>query len=263
MEQPHEAMAAIDVDQLAAQIQQLALDLHLIVVPAMPLRNPNGWGLLAPLDDLSATDFCELASTAGAKLLYVSAEGCDAESEPELDAEEHGRSEPDETVHAQLAVLRRDAERFNGLIGQIAMAFVVEGVLHWWNVAADWYENLVDRVAELFPEEDLEVERLSDAEAQVLVERLTGELIALPAFRAATSSAQQQRVARAQHTEINALYEDQRPGYSRAAFRALQNAAELIAAQVENTYREMERNLPELAAELAATREFRDRKSVV
>jgi hypothetical protein len=71
MEQPQEAAAAIDVDQIATQIKQLAPGLHLIVVPSMLLRNPNGWGLLAPLDDLNAADFCELASTAGAKLLVT------------------------------------------------------------------------------------------------------------------------------------------------------------------------------------------------
>lgn len=258
MEQAQEAAAPVDVDQLAIHVNQLASELHLVVIPAMPLRNPNGWGLTAFLEDLSAPDFCNLASTVGARLLYVDAEAFDAESEPEFDAEEHGDSEPDETVSAQLAMLRGEAERFNGRIGQLALAFVVEGVLHWWNITADWYDDLIDRIGELFPEDNLEAERLSETEAKLLIERLAGELIAIPEFRAATTSAQQQRVARAQHTEINALYEDRRPGYSRVAFRALQNAAELTAAQAERIYREMERNLPELAAELASKPEFRD-----
>jgi hypothetical protein len=47
------------------------------------------------------------------------------------------------------------------------------------------------------------------------------------------------------------------------AFLAFQNATELIAVQAEDIYREMEKSLPELAAELAATLEFRTQEQPV
>jgi hypothetical protein len=48
-----------------------------------------------------------------------------------------------------LAGLRRDALRCNGRIRQLELAFVVEGVLHTWTVAADWYDHLAERASAL------------------------------------------------------------------------------------------------------------------
>jgi hypothetical protein len=257
VESVQQPAATTDIDQLAAQVRQIASSLQLVVVPAMPLHS-SGTGLVVLLDDddMSAADFCALASAADAKLLYLRAESFDAENEQELDIEENDRTEPGEKARAQLADLRRDAERFNGRIGQLEVAFAIGGVLHYWAAAAEWYDNLMDRVAELFPGEGLEVEHLSDAESQALVERLTGELAAMPAFRAASTAAQRQRVARAQNAEIAALYEDPRPGYRMTAVRALREATDIAEADAERIYREMESNLPELAAELAATPQY-------
>jgi len=248
-----------DIEELVTQVTQLASSLQLRLVPAIPMRNPNsGLMVLLDNDDLSAADFCGLAAAAKARLLYIQAGPFNAENQPEFDVAGEGRNELDGKVIDQLALLQQAAERFNGRIGQLALAFAVEGVLHYWTAAADWYENLMDRVAGLFPAEGLEPERLSDVDALALIQRLTGELVAIPAFRAAATTAQRQRIAGAQHAEISALYEDPRPGYRTAASRAFRNAADITAAEAERIYGEMEKNLPELAAELAATPQFRN-----
>lgn len=164
--------ALIDVDQLAAEVTQLASSQQLVIVPAMPLKKPC-WGHLVLLDncDLSAADFCQLASTAGARLLYVQAEEFDAETDPDLDVGTHDHGDPDKTVSAQLAELRRDAERFNGRIRQLELSFVVGYVLHCWAVAADWYDSLVNRAATLPPYEVPEDERPSALESRAAGQR--------------------------------------------------------------------------------------------
>jgi hypothetical protein len=156
--------ASIDVDQLAAQIMQLASSQQLVVVPATPIPG-TGLGRLVLLDDgdLSAADFCQLAATAGARLLYVQAEGFDAGTDPNLDIGPHDHLAPDVTSSTQLAELRREAERFNGRIRQLELAFAVGGVLHCWAVAADWYGSFMDRLAELLPTLITEGEKHSDA----------------------------------------------------------------------------------------------------
>ena len=164
MEQARQSEVTVDVDQLAVQITQLAASRRLAIVPAMPLAN-RGSGCLVLLDndDLSAPEFCELASAANARLLYVQTEGFYAGTDPDLDLREQDRSDPDRAVSAQLAELRRDAERFNGRFHQLGLAFAAGGVLHCWTVTADWYDGLVDRAAELLPCEDLETECVTGA----------------------------------------------------------------------------------------------------
>ena len=145
---------AIDVDQLAAQVAQLASNQQLAVVPATPLP-VLGSGLLVLLgnNDMSAEDFCKLAATAGARLLYVQAEYFDAESEPELSVEHNGSGQR-WAPSASLAELRREAGRFNGRIHQLELAFTAGCVLHCWAVAAEWYADLVDHAGVLLLAED-------------------------------------------------------------------------------------------------------------
>jgi len=141
---------AIDLDQLAVQVTQIASSQQLAVVPAAPIPK-SGLYHLVLLDNnhLSAADFCELAAIAGAALLYVQADAFDAKTDPDLDVGAGDNSESDRTAGDRLTELRRDAERFNGRICQLELAFVVGCVLHCWAVTADWHNSLVERVAEL------------------------------------------------------------------------------------------------------------------
>jgi hypothetical protein len=150
--------AVNDVDQLTAYIAQLASGKHIGIVPEIPFWN-NGDNFLVALNgnDLSAAKFCELASIAGARLLYVRAKNFDTASDPDLDIGKLGRLSPGREAHTQLAALYRDAERFNGRIRELELAFVANCVLHSWSVAAGWYDNLLERAA-MLPDDDLDTE---------------------------------------------------------------------------------------------------------
>ncbi len=138
-----------DLDLLTAQIPQLAAGHQLRIVPATP-AGLSGSCHLVLLDqaDLSAAEFCELAAAARARLLYVQADAFDAGSDNGLELWPRGGAEPWAADDA-LAGLRRDALRCNGRIRQLELAFAVEGVLHTWTVAADWYDHLTERATAL------------------------------------------------------------------------------------------------------------------
>jgi hypothetical protein len=142
-------VAAADLDQLAAQLQQLASGWNLRIVPATPVSTAGSCQLvLLGCEDLSAAEFCELAASAGMRLLYAQAESFDAGTDPDLNlwgqARDHQGSARD-----LLADLHRDAQRYNGRVRQLELAFAVGCVLHCWAAAADWYTGLVDRAAAL------------------------------------------------------------------------------------------------------------------
>ena len=152
MESAKKPAPGMDIDQLAAQVPQLASSQQLVVVPATPVSQ-QGWGYLVLLDqdDLSAAEFCALAASAGARLLYVQTEEFIVRTDLDMivgGSDQNGRDAP---MSEELADFRRYVEDFNGRIRQLELAFAIEGVLHCWAAAADWYVRLVDRAAELFP----------------------------------------------------------------------------------------------------------------
>lgn len=141
--------AVTDLDQFAAQLQQLAFSWNLRVVPVTPVSTAGSCQLvLLRSEDLSAADFCELAASAGARLLYAQGESFDAGTD--LDLNLWGRAGDHQgSARDPLADLYRDALRYNGRVRQLELAFAVGCVLHCWAAAADWYTGLVDRVAAL------------------------------------------------------------------------------------------------------------------
>jgi len=137
----------MDIDQLAAQISQLASSQQLTVVPVTPISQRGcGYLVLLDHDQLSAAEFCALAASAGARLLYVQTEDFNVRTDPSMMVGGGGASMGDE-----LADFRRHVENFNGRIRQLELACAVGCVLHCWAAAADWYVGLVDRAAKLFP----------------------------------------------------------------------------------------------------------------
>jgi hypothetical protein len=143
MTSPTPPPAALDLDE----VRQFASPGKLAVIPATPIPSSNA-GHLVLLDstDVSAAEFCELATRAGARLLYVQAAGFDAGTDLYL--------EPGPGTGAQLAELRREAERHNGRIRQLELGFSVGGILHSWAAVADWYDRLIGRAAALRPAAD-------------------------------------------------------------------------------------------------------------
>lgn len=138
-----------DLDKLAAQLQQLASSWNLRVVPATPLSTAGSCQLvLLGSEDLSAADFCGVAASAGVRLLYAQVEPFDAETDPDLNL--WGRAHDHQgSARKLLADLHRDAQRYNGRVRQLELAFAVGCVLHCWAATADWYTRLMDRAATL------------------------------------------------------------------------------------------------------------------
>jgi hypothetical protein len=147
-----------DVGQLTAHITQLARGKNMGIVPEIPTRN-SGDTFLVALDDsaLSAADFCNLASIAGARLLYVRAASFDADSDHDLDIGGLGWMDAGREANAERAALYRDAVRFNGCTSEVVLAFITDSVLHCWSMAADWYNDLLERAA-MLPDEALDAE---------------------------------------------------------------------------------------------------------
>lgn len=144
-----------DIDQLVAQVRQLATSQQLVVVRGTPISEGR-WGYLVVLDhhDLSAEEFCQLAAFSGAKLLYVKIEGFDVGTHPDRAFGWHRQNNRDNQVSEEVEKFYRDVEQFNGRARQLELAFAAECVLHCWVVAADWYLSLIDRAAELFSPKD-------------------------------------------------------------------------------------------------------------
>jgi hypothetical protein len=252
--QPHKQ--SDDLDQLAAQIQQLAESRNLIIVPAIPIQKASP-GFIALLDDhdMVAASFCDLAAAAGARLLYLEADPFDAETHFEILEEDDGRLAAPQD--AAVSALRQKAARYNGRIGELALGFAVEGVLHYWITNAPWYVDLATRVEELESKADLIDQGMPEAEAQAMITRLAAELLTMPEFRSAATAAQRHRIARSQHTEIAAIETDTRPRYRYLALQAIRQAEEQLAAEAEQKYREIEGALGSLAVEFEASPTFR------
>jgi hypothetical protein len=150
MESVERPAGAVDIDELAAQVMEFASSHQLAVVPATPLPNPAS-GLLVLLGnkDLSAGGFCELAQAAGARMLYVQTVRFVAESAPEFLSETCDQGASNRAMSDRLTALRQEAKRFEGRPCQLELAFAVGRILHCWAVAAGWYDNLIDRLADL------------------------------------------------------------------------------------------------------------------
>jgi hypothetical protein len=140
----------VDIERLAAQVPQFASRERLTVVPVTPVSQ-KGWGYLVLLDHshLNAAEFCALAASAGAKLLYFQTEDFNVRTDPSVMVGGSGLGRRVASVSDELTEFRRYVESFDGRIRQLELAFVVGGVLHCWAVAADWYLDLVDRAAQL------------------------------------------------------------------------------------------------------------------
>jgi hypothetical protein len=249
----------LDLDQLAAELSQLAESRELVLVPAIPHQSRNS-GLLVVLSksDISAAAFCDLAVAAGSRLLYSQAEPFDAEADldQDLDADEDFGDGND--ADAQLATLRDSAKAHNGHIGEIELGFAADGVLHVWIATAPWYDDLMARIEGIMPDADRGIQGIPSAEFRALVDRLAKELIEMPEFTSAPTAAQRRRLALTQHAEIAALDADNRSMQRLAAFQAISRAEMHIAAEVDRKYGEMEGQLTQLAAEFEATPSFRN-----
>ncbi len=254
-----EALAAdLDIEQILAEVKQLANRSQFVIVPAIPGRaRDSGFLVMLDPDDITAADFCALAAAASARILYIQADPFSAEDDIDVPEDDFSGVVHGEQASAQLIALREEASIFDGRIGELALGFAADGVLHCWIATAAWYDNLQSRTEEAMSGMGTG-ERLPEAEARALTARLAQELIEMPSFRSAATTAQRNRVARTQHAEIAALQDDKRLGYRNAAWQAVRQAEIHVADEADRIYAEMEGRLSVLAVEVAEDPSFRN-----
>lgn len=247
-----------DIDELVAQVNELVASRQLVMIPALPLRG-NAPGFVAFLgpEDMSASEFCDLAVAAGAKIFYVQANAFDAERDLTVTPRRAREWLSGEEEDAGLVSLRAEASFYNGRIGAVELGFAAGGILHCWVATAAWYDRFTERLEDLEPGVNPMFERMPEAEERATIDRLAGELTQMPEFRSAPTGAQRRRIARAQ-SEIASLESDSRFGYRQVASQAIRQAEERIAAEADTRYREIEAKLADLAAECEATPAFRN-----
>ena len=251
------------IDELAGQMKDLVASRQFIMIPAMPLRSSeSGFVVFLGQEDMSLSDFCDLAVAAGVKLFYVQNNVFDAERDLRVERRRPSLAWQGADEDSALVSLRQEASAYNGRIDEIALGFSTAGVLHCWVITAPWYNEFIERLEDL-ESEGLEsavnplLERMPEAEERALVDRLVQELIQMREFKAAPTAAQRGRLAHAQ-AEIAALEADTRPAYRHVAYEVIRQAGARVAAEADSRYREIEAGFADLAAECDATSAFRN-----
>lgn len=245
-----------EIDGLAQEARRLAEANNLVVVSRMltdPGGSEPGWTVALDGDDIDLSGFCELAAAAGARLLYLRTELFDS-AHDDLGVEDDILDDP--KITAKVSTLRRKASAFDGRLPSLEAAFVIQGVVHFWAVEAAWYAKLFNE-GERIAEEADEARgvggwrALPPAEHKALVERVAGELLAIPEFRVAPSRAKRFTVAKALHPEVAEAYSDISSRKRSAMVDAVDNASSRAEVEGERAYAELEKRLPELAIELS------------
>jgi hypothetical protein len=184
-----------------------------------------------------------MAVTHGGGLLYVKA----APFDPDDDAD-------DVTDPPQHLV------RHRGQVGQVTVAFRVDGMTHFWEQTAPWYQqwrDLVDAPAGRWVpaqrDDDVDTDQPSEAEQSRLTEEFVTRMLADPTFRAAKSPARHRQAQLA--AESDPAHRWLRWDGTRAAVeRADQLAQEQYQQQITP-------RLNELAAELVSSPDFQEASS--
>jgi hypothetical protein len=136
-----------------------------------------------------------------------------------------------------------------GEIGEISVAFMANGMVHFWEHYAAWYlewQDLTDSEPQRGPGTD-KPPRLSDEERARLASELADAMLTSMDFRAAKTRGARQRLARLAVPAGT----DQGVGWD-AESEACDRAEELARAQ----YAQIDGRLDDLAAELLTTREY-------
>ncbi|MEU3430546.1 hypothetical protein [Streptomyces gardneri] len=166
-------------------------------------------GLRAALDegDYDADGVAQLAAVCGARVLYwdldrldadefvlLAKDGDESEGDPALVA----RSDVPVALRQRADTLLTAARRHDGDVEAVRIAFVVEGVVHEWEVSASWavdlrgrWEVLSDDIDQTRPEPELPLDEPDPLE----VERIAGLLQKMPTVISAGSHGQRSEAA--------------------------------------------------------------------
>ncbi|MEU1280283.1 hypothetical protein [Streptomyces sp. NPDC005805] len=209
--------------------------------------------------DYDAEGMAQLAAACGARVLYWDLDHLDAEEFVLLtaDGEESGdgsalagRGDVPAALRQRADTLLAAARHRDGEVEAVRLAFVVEGVVHEWEVSASWAVDLRGRWEVL--SEDIDQERpepafRADEPDPREVERIAGLLRKMPAIISASSAGER----------VDAAAEAfPAPGgegdwlHHRMLRQALARAQQAIAQDAVAAYRAIENALDETAARL-------------
>jgi len=211
---------------------------HLTLIPAVP--DDCGPQVLLDQDDLLLPDFLEMAAKLGGGVLYLHSKTFEPGG-----TEGSGDDEPD--------VVPPHLTRHVGQIGEVTVAFAANGVVHFWEHRASWYEGEGYRAEDHREQSDGrdQDDELSEEDRQRLAAELADTILANPAFRDAKP------VDRGRIAELAVP-----PGTNRrvgwdAMRRARDQAEEICRAQ----YDQITARFDDLAAELLASEAYREAAS--
>ncbi|WP_026212462.1 hypothetical protein [Longispora albida] len=234
---------------LVADITRKAKAADLLTVPTTP-EAESGFFVELTDDELSATQFLELARASGARLFYTEATPFSAEPLfSHLDPGEYS-----EESWSAIAKLRAQADRQTGKICHVELAFVAGSVLHSWTATPDWFTDINERLTELEIDEDGDEdddEPNVRARAQADAEGLAHQLADIPAFRPIKFPARL-TMATDRLPELRALANTGDPGDAYEVRRVVQRASELVMERRGAVYEKLRPAFPELAQLLAA-----------
>ncbi|MFE5484047.1 hypothetical protein [Streptomyces sp. NPDC056527] len=167
-------------------------------------------GLRAALGegDYDADGVAQLAAACKARILYWDLDHLDADEFilPATGGEEENGGDPAPVARSEVPLALRQradtllaaARRHDGDVEAVRIAFVVEGVVHQWEVSASWafdlrgrWEVLGDDIDQACPEPEFQLDEPDPRE----VERIAGLLRTMPAVISATSFGQRSEAA--------------------------------------------------------------------
>jgi hypothetical protein len=232
-----------DLTKLSAFVTEFAAQNTMTLVPAVPERDLGSEVNIRP-DTLDLHGFLALAAKLGGGVLYSKARRFDPEGDDE-----------DEVDDPPSHLLKRKGE-----IAQVSVAFAVNGLIHFWEQRAPWYDEwqaLAASQSLLFSsrrglDDEEQPERLSDEERARLAGELADKLLAMPEFRAAKPGGARQRFAKLAIPADT----DRWVGWD-ATRDALDRAEQLAQAQ----YAQITERLDDLAAELLASPAYQQASS--
>lgn len=226
-----------DLAQLAAAVTEFAAGNNLAIVPAVP---EQGYGPEVCLGSgaLDLPGFLALAGRLGGGVLYLRAVPFDP------GGDDQPASPPAHLIGHK------------GHIGEVSVAFATNGLVHFWEHQAAWYQEWQELTDSQPSHQDSDLDddepgRLSAGERARLASELAGTILADPRFRAAPRSDRQRlaRLAIPKGTD------------SWAGWDAVREACDRAQEMAQAQYDQITGRLDDLAAELLASPEYQQASS--
>lgn len=224
-----------DLTSLRSTATAFADEHAMTVVPAVPAHDIGPEVCLEP-DVLDLPGFLTVAQQLGARALYLQSETF--------------APDPDEVSDPPGRLLKH-----RGKPCHIEVAFVADGVVHFWEHTAPWYtewKNLTDSQATT-GDTDYEPRWLSDTDRDRLTAPAVEALLAMPQFRAAKPGGARQRFAK---SHLPADLDE------RVHWDAMRTACERADELSQQRYADIDERYDDLARRLLADPAYQRARSV-